>query len=126
MTDICLLSIPCCVFNVGDLVVVPDADGFSMLGISRPQYRSTPRCWVHGIVLLESDIPFCYHGLSKDEAKFQYGSLKLLKEHGAVILVGRDAVDVALIGEAITITLSEQLSDRILAALDEGEESAPE
>jgi len=28
--------------------------------------------------------------------------------------------------EAIAITLSEQLSDRILAALDEGEESAPE
>ena len=61
--------------------------------------------------------PYRYNGISKDEAKFQYGSL--LKEHGTVILVGRDAVDVALIGGAIAITLSEQLSDRILAALDE-------
>ena len=51
-----------------------------------------PRACVHGNVLLESDTPYRYHGISKDETKCQFGSL--LKEHGAVIQ-GRDAVDVA-------------------------------
>ena len=78
-----------------------------------------PRAVRSTAMLLESDTPYRYHGISKDEAKFQFGSL--LKEHGAVILVNRDAVDVALIGQAIAITLSDQLlffGDRILAALD--------
>ena len=108
-------------FEAGDLVLVGDDDGFSVLRLSRPQYRTTKRSFVHGHYLIEDEeTPCMYYNISQDEDKVRFGDL--LCEKGTVLVIGKEAFDVALQDGALAVTISQDFYHRILAACAEEEE----
>ena len=116
-----MLTIPMLFFEAGDIVLVGDDDGFSVLRLSRPQYRTTKLSFVHGHFLIEDEgTPCTYHNISQDEAKVRFGDL--LREKGTVLVVGKEAFDVALQDGALAVTISQDLYHRILAACAEEKE----
>ena len=96
--------------SVGDLAVILNDDGFTLLRVSRPHpvTRCRPRCLVFGHALMETEEHvYVYDNVSQDESKACFGDLLL--HDGAPVKVDRKLVDLTLEQGAIAVTLSEEM-----------------
>ena len=96
--------------SVGDLAVILNDNGFTLLRVSRPHpvTRCRPRCLVFGHALMETEEHvYVYDNVSQDESKACFGDLLL--HDGAPVKVDRKLVDLTLEQGAIAVTLSEEM-----------------